>query len=575
VKAQPFSQPIASVNNNSATESEAIPQHDSTGNALTEPNPTFDRRITVSALLLGKPWEAAEHHPAQPRSRAARRHLNRQIAEGSAAVEPLLEVFRRQHPDAREELDWLKKSYQVAEFLHRGQMRKSGAPYIAHPLAVATILADLGMDATTLVAALMHDTVEDTDYTLGECRADFGRDVAFLVDGVTKMDAVQLGKEAAERETFRKMVLAAGADLRVLMIKLVDRLHNLRTLGAQPAHKQARIARQSMELLVPFCDRLGLYRLKRELEDLAFRYLHPQDYEVTITEVKEGVAKRQHYFAPVLSDLHATLKEHDVQAEVTARPRHLFSLYSARKTKPTKLTPGRVSRVVIVVNGDERDCWIALGAVHQRFSPIVGRLRDHIATPKYNLYQSLHTSVFGPEGEQLDVLIRTTAMQEVAEDGIAATIRDTSRMVGHAAAGEHAQRRGDLDWLQRLLSWQGQMPSDEYLDELRTELRGGSIVVVTPDGDLFTLPNGSTGIDYAFAQGEHIGGRLIGVRVNGRLTRVTAALHNGDLVEVITAEHTVPAPEWLASVKTSQARRGLQAIIDSHNSVTAQPHLDA
>src|SRR5262249_51168570 len=368
-----------------------------------------DRRIAVSQLL-------ASREPQVLGGRSAGRRAfggwlrGRPAASEPDAAAPLLSAFRRQYPDARTEAEWLRNSYRVAAYLHGNQMRKSGAPYITHPLAVATILAEMGMDATTLVAALLHDTVEDTDYTLAECRADFGPEVALLVDGVTKLDGKRLGREVAESRTFAKMVLAAGADLRVLLIKLVDRLHNLRSLGAQSPPAQARIARQSMELLAPFADRLGLYRLKREMEDLAFRYLDPNRYQDLLSA---AVSARPHwvgYFDGVTARTEAALREEGLRATVTPPPPHPYSLFQRATRDGRSLSPGRLCRLLIVVDGGDQDCWIALGVTHQLFSPIPGRLRDFVSTPKYNLYRSLHTSVLGPGGEELNVLIRTRAM---------------------------------------------------------------------------------------------------------------------------------------------------------------------
>jgi GTP pyrophosphokinase len=555
-----------------------------------------ERRITVSALLTGRatgfdrptrrglvhrrsgpadirPGDDEDPAPPVVPSRRARRIAallgQRPAWERVPAAAPLLEVFRRQHPDADAEMELLRRSYQVAEFLHGEQQRRSGAPYVSHPLAVAAVLAELGMDVSTLVAALLHDTVEDTDYTLAECRVDFGAEVARLVDGVTKLDGARLGKDVAERETFRKMVLAAGVDLRVLLIKLVDRLHNLRTLAAQPPHKQVRIARQSMDLLVPFCDRLGLYRLKREMEDISFQYLNPNAHAATAAAVAVGRKERDEFFAAVRKRLRATLRSYQVRATVTARPRHLYSIYEENEDRPVALSPGRVCRVVIVIDGDEQDCYLALGAVHAAYPPLAGRTRDYIAAPKFNLYQSLHTSVIGPYHERIDVLVRTTSMQDIAEDGIAAAIRDISRAGDHVQAGEQARHRRDLAWLQGLLVWQGEEPSEEYLDELRTELRGGSIVVVSPNGELVSLPAGATGIDYAFARGGRVGDRLISMRVNGMLRPVTSELNNGDLVEALTTERATPDPEWLNAARTARARRGLRAIFDLESDLRA------
>ncbi len=524
-----------------------------------------ERRITVSALLTGRAPQPQDRQP-QGRQRQGRRRAGDRVMDlvrgrgECAAVQPLLAVFAQRHPGAHEETEWLRRSYQVADFLHSGQLRKSGTPYISHPLAVATILAELGMDAPTLVAALLHDTVEDTDYTLGECRVDFGPDIARLVDGVTKLDGARLGSKArAEGETYRKMVLAAGVDLRVLLIKLTDRLHNLRTLGAQAPHKQARIARQSMELLVPFCERLGLYRMKREMEDLSFAYLEPAAHAATVAAVTAGGPAWRAYFTPLLAQLSDALRGQRLRASVAVRMRHLHSLHQAHGDQLERLRPGQVSRVVIVVEGSEQDCWVALGAVHQRFTPVPGRFRDHVSAPKYNLYQSVHTSVVGPDGEQIAVLIRTAAMQEVAEDGIAATIRTAGREQGPTASEAPARHRGDLEWLQQLLSWESHTPSEEYLDELSGELRGGSMVVVGSTGELVTLPQGATGVDFAYAVG--VGAHLVGVRINGRLAPTTARLSAGDEVELISAPRDEADPAWLRAARTVRARRGIRATL--------------
>jgi GTP diphosphokinase / guanosine-3',5'-bis(diphosphate) 3'-diphosphatase len=530
------------------------------------PELTAERRIAVSQLLAGDRSRIAADGSVRPWTFGMFLRLHLLAGEPDAAA-PLLSAFRRQYPRARSDAQWLRTAYRVASYLHGDQRRKSGAPYITHPLAVATILAEMGMDAATLVAALLHDTVEDTDYTLAECRADFGPDVALLVDGVTKLGGERLDRETVERQTFAKMVLAAGTDLRVLLIKLVDRLHNMRTLGAKSPASRARIARQSMDLLVPFADRLGLYRLKREMEDLAFRHLHPDEYQAMAALAVASRAHWEGYLAEVTARIAAAGRGEGLRVTVTARPRHLYSLFQDNPDG-RELSPGRSCRLVVVVDGGDQDCWITLGAVHQLFPPVPGRFSDFISTPKYNLYRSLHTRVQGPSGEELDMLIRTPAMDQIAEDGIAATIRDANKATGQAGATAQAQRRGDLEWLRRLLTWHPRTASEDYLDDLRTELRGSIIVIAAATGQFLTLPEGATGIDFAYARDHDIGNRLIGVQINGTLAPATARLTTGDIVEEITA----PDPpigrvttEWLRAARTPQARHRLRALLDEHN----------
>jgi GTP pyrophosphokinase len=452
-------------------------------------------------------------------------------------------------PAARSEVRELRRAYEVAERMHRGQYRKSGAPYITHPLAVATILAAMGMDTTTLVAALLHDTVEDTDYTLGQVRADFGDEVAVLVDGVTKLDGERWGGRA-EAETFRKIVLSASADLRVLVIKLADRLHNLRTLGFKEPHKRIRIARASLELLVPFAERLGIYALKREMDDLAFAALDPEAYRATADAVAEALCHTGQ-LSSALEQIRGSLRSHRVRAEISLRPRHLYNVHLGLGGDLRGLRPSDVTRILVIVDGDERDCYVALGAVHSALHPIAGRVKDFIALPKFNLYQSLHTRVIGPRGDLLDVIIRSRAMHPVAEYGIIAHIRQ-----GGAAAAVAGRR--DLGWLQRLLAWSSDAPSAEFLDSLRTDLSTGNIAAFTPRGEIVSLPVGATAIDFAYALGPGVGDHTIGVLVNGRLAALSAVIHNGHVVEILTAPEGGPSAEWLDFATTAQTRVQIQ-----------------
>jgi GTP pyrophosphokinase len=455
----------------------------------------------------------------------------------------------------------LLRGYETAERLHRGQLRKSGAPYITHPLAVAIILAGMGMDTATLVAALLHDTVEDTPYTLGELRADFGEEVAVLVDGVTKLDGERWG-ERAEAETFRKIVLAAAADLRVLVIKLADRLHNLRTLGFQPAHKRGRYAKASQELLVPFAERLGIHMLKREMDDLAFAARDPAAHRAADRAVRAALRTAGPAFGPALDRLRPALADQGIAGRFSIRPRHLYAVHREREGDLSGLRPCDAARLLLLVDGGERDCYVALGAVHAALHPIPGRVKDFIALPKFNLYQSLHTRVISPDGDLLDVIIRSRAMHPVAEYGIVAHIREAG--TDAATAG-----RRDLVWLSRLLAWQSDAPSAAFLDSLRADLAPGDVAVFTPSGEAVALPAGATALDLAYALGPETGDLCIGALVNGRLAALSAELRSGNVVEVLTEPGGGPSEEWLRFAVTAPARVHIRRSLDRHRAEEA------
>jgi GTP pyrophosphokinase len=474
---------------------------------------------------------------------------------GREAIDPLVRAHRAAHPKA--DLAMLERAYEVAELLHRDQRRRSGEPYITHPLAVAAILAELGVDTTTLVAALLHDTVEDTVYTLEQARAEFGEEVAHLVDGVTKLDKLRFG-EAAEGETIRKLILAMARDLRVLVIKLADRVHNMRTLGFQPRHKQERIARATLEVLVPLADRLGIQVFKRELEDLAFATLQPAAYEATTLLVRERAAQREAYLKEVIGQVEPALREAGVKATMSARPKHLFSVHHTLLERGGGATDVYdVARLLIVVSGEAPACYVAMGALHGRWKPVLGRFKDFIAMPKFNLYQSLHTTVIGPHDRLLQVLIRTERMHAAAERGIVARLRQD--------AGRHAKRVGeppvgqpdDLDWLRRMVDWQQDAPDPgQFLESLRYDLSDHEIVLFSPKGDAITLPEGATPVDFAYALGTETGHRCVGARVNGQLVPLGSQLSDGDVVEVLitASEGSGPSRDWLEFVKTPQAQ---------------------
>jgi GTP diphosphokinase / guanosine-3',5'-bis(diphosphate) 3'-diphosphatase len=472
------------------------------------------------------------------------------------AVGPLIAAHKAFFPKADARL--LRRAYAVAERYHRGQTRKSGAPYVTHPLAVALILAGLGMDTTTLVAALLHDTVEDTELTLGQVHAEFGEEVAVLVDGVTKLDGSKWG-DRAEAETFRKIILAAADDLRVLVIKLADRVHNLRTLKFHPKQeKRERIARASLELLVPFAERLGIYVFKREMEDVAFACLRPAAYERTRAAMAVDTADRAARLDPLLGQLREALESSHLRAEVVTRDRHLYSLHQDRRTPPISPADpprlGQATRVTVLVDGDVADCYVALGAIHGLWHPLPGRMKDFIALPKYNMYQSLHTSVVTPCGERLNLAIRTPGMHRVAEYGIVSQIQDAAR--ASETQARQAARRADLQWLRNLLAWQAHAPSAEFLDSLRVDLRSAGIVTFTPAGEVVPLPAGASAIDFAYALDPDTGNRAIGAVTNGRLSTMTAPLEDGQVVEILTAAdaESGPSQAWLEAARTGHAR---------------------
>jgi GTP pyrophosphokinase len=495
---------------------------------------------------------------------------------GADAVRPLIAAHRRVFPGADAAL--LCRAYAVADRWHDGQVRKSGAPYITHPLAVAILLADIGMDTTTLVAALLHDTVEDTGLTIGEVKAEFGAEVAVLVDGVTKLDGSKWG-DHAEAETFRKMILAASIDLRVLVIKLADRVHNLRTLAHHPKReKRERIARASMELLVPFAQRLGLYDYQREMEDLAFANLAPEAHQRVLELVRTSEDSRRTALNELITGMRAELAAAGVRASVEARARHLYSIYrslpggaggwlsgagspavpAGGEVDAAAPRPTDAARVVVVVEGTEADCYVALGVLHGRWHPVAGRFRDYISMPKYNMYRSLHTTVL-VGGRPVGVLIRTPAMDAVASFGVASRIREAGGKDGRVSAD--LARQADLDWLDRLLAWQPLAAPGDFLDGLRADLSGAGMVVFTPVGTPVKLPADSTAVDFAYAVSPATAGSAVGVLVNGMRKPMENRLSHGQVVDLITGPYDDPPESWLTAAHSGHARAHLRAAI--------------
>ncbi|WP_372727511.1 bifunctional (p)ppGpp synthetase/guanosine-3',5'-bis(diphosphate) 3'-pyrophosphohydrolase [Nocardioides sp.] len=485
------------------------------------------------------------------RARLAR--MGTRSQPGHPVLEPLFRAVRANHPKA--DLAFLERAYVTAEKMHGTQMRKSGDPYITHPLAVTTILADIGMTEPTLAAALLHDTVEDTPYTLEQLRVDFGDEVAQLVDGVTKLDKVKYG-DSAQAETIRKMIVAMSRDIRVLVIKLADRLHNMRTLRYVKQETQERVARETLDIYAPLAHRLGMNTLKWELEDLAFATLHPKIYDEIVRLVAERAPSRDQFLAEVIKQVDADLREAKVKATVTGRPKHYYSIYQKMIVGGRDFSDIYDLVGIRVLVEEDRDCYSVLGVLHSRWNPVLGRFKDYVAMPKFNMYQSLHTTVIGPQGKPVELQIRTYAMHRRAEYGVAAhwKYKEDGR------AGVDTERSGDLDdmtWVRQLLDWQSEVEDPgEFLESLRFEINRAEVYVFTPRGDVIALPTGATPVDFAYAVHTEVGHHTIGARVNGRLVPLESTLDNGDVVEVFTSKAATAAPsrDWLTFVKSPRAR---------------------
>jgi GTP pyrophosphokinase len=484
------------------------------------------------------------------RSRFARRAGQR---HGVPELEPLLRTLRKYHPKADTRL--VERAYEMAAYLHRDQKRRSGEAYITHPLAVATILADLGMTAPTLAAALLHDTVEDCGYALDALREDFGDEIAQLVDGVTKLDKVKYG-EASAAETVRKMVIAMARDIRVLVIKLADRLHNMRTLRWMPEEKQQQKARETLEIYAPLAHRLGMNAVKWELEDLSFATMHPKMYEEIVRLVGQRAPSRDQYLATVIDQIEADLKAAKVKATVTGRPKHYYSVYQKMIVRGHDFADIYDLVGVRILVDSVRDCYAVLGVVHSQWSPVPGRFKDFIAMPKFNMYQSLHTTVIGPDGKPVELQIRTHEMHRAAEFGVAAHWRYKQQDVGGKSGPD------DFGWLRQLLEWQRETEDpDEFLDSLRYDLGSSEVFVFTPKGDVVALPSGATPVDFAYSVHTEVGHRCVGARVNGKLVPLESTLANGDVVEIFTskADGAGPSRDWLGFVRSARARSKIKA----------------
>jgi guanosine-3',5'-bis(diphosphate) 3'-pyrophosphohydrolase len=464
-------------------------------------------------------------------------------AEPITDLAPILDRFGQHHP--RESIDLIVRAFETARALHSGQTRKSGEPYITHPLAVAHILASYGMDAATVAAALLHDTVEDTDLTIEAITEDFGETVAALIDGVTKLDRVKFSnREDQQAATIRKMVMAMARDVRVLVIKLVDRLHNVRTIHPLRPEKQQRIATETLEVYAPLAHRLGVQEIKHEMEDRCFAILHPLRYEELVGLLRARAGERDAYISSVVGEVSELLDSNGIGAEVTGRPKHIYSIY--RKMVDGGRTFDEIHDLIgiRIVTKEVADCYAALGIVHTRWPPVQGRFKDYIAMPKFNLYQSLHTTLVGVDGKPLEVQIRTRDMHERAEHGVAA----------HWAYKEGEERPEQLVGVSELseITEDFENPA-EFLASLKLDLYQDEVFVLTPKGDIKGLPGGATAIDFAYAVHTDVGHRTTGAKVNGRLVPLATKLESGDIVEVITSKSGGPSRDWLGFVRTSRA----------------------
>ncbi|WP_007520025.1 RelA/SpoT family protein [Pseudofrankia saprophytica] len=504
--------------------------------------------------------------PRRLRSRLSRLSPHRETPP--SALDPVLRGLLTNHPKA--DIGPVQLAFQVADAAHAGQVRASGHPYITHPIAVASILADLGMDVPTLCAALLHDTLEETTLTADAIREQFGDQVALIVDAVSRLQKVNAG-EMAQAEMIRRMVIAMARDPRALVVKLSDRLHNMRTLRFLPEHRQERKARQTLEVYAPLAHRLGMNSLKWELEDLSFAALYPKRYDEIVRLVADRAPSRDVYLADVTAGVQSYLSEAGIASVVVGRPKHYYSIYQKMVVRGRSFDDIYDLVGIRVLVDSVRDCYAALGTVHANWKPIPGRFKDYIAMPKYNMYQSLHTTVIGPEGKPVELQIRTHGMHNRAEYGIAAhwKYKEEGRAASRRRGGggdepdlARSRRRGgdepDLaSWLRQILDWQRESADPgEFLDSLRFEAPADEVFVFTPKGDVIPLPAGSTPIDFAYAVHTDVGNQCVGARINGRIVTLDTELDNGDTVEVFTsrAQGAGPSEDWLTFVRSSRAR---------------------
>jgi guanosine-3',5'-bis(diphosphate) 3'-pyrophosphohydrolase len=468
-------------------------------------------------------------------------------------LEDIVERIQNYHPDA--DVDLLRRAYIFSAKAHQGQTRLSGESYLVHPIEVAAILANLKLDAATVAAGLLHDTIEDTPITSEEIVSLFGEEVAMLVDGMTKLSRMELqSREQREADNFRKMIVAMAKDIRVILIKLADRLHNMRTLKSLPPEKQKRIAQETLDIYAPLANRLGISRIKTELEDLAFMYLNPEAYKDLSQKVNQRRVERESYINELIEIIKRQLAEHGYKGEVKGRPKHFYSIYQKMEKQGISFEDVYDLIAIRIITDTKVNCYAILGLIHSLWTPVPGRFKDFIGVPKSNLYQSLHTTVIGPKGERVEFQIRTEEMHRLAEEGIAAHWRYKEK----SAVSQREEQQ--FAWLRQLLEWQRDLPdAKEFMETVKGDLFPDVVYVFTPRGDVKELPQGSTPVDFAFSVHTDIGNQCVGAKVNGKIVPLKHVLHNGDKIEVITQTGHTPSRDWLKFVKTSKARTRIKA----------------
>ncbi len=468
-------------------------------------------------------------------------------------LEDIVERIQKDHPEA--DVDLVRRAYIYSAKVHQGQTRMSGEPYLNHPLEVANVLAELKLDSATVAAGLLHDTLEDTPTTAEEIKEIFGPEVAMLVEGMTKISRIQLkGREEREAENFRKMIVAMANDIRVILIKLADRLHNMRTLKHLPPEKQKHIAQETLDIYSPLANRLGIARIKTELEDLALMYLHPEAYEEISRKVSKRRVERDSFINELVEIVQRRLAEHGFKGDVTGRPKHFYSIYQKMLKQGISFEDVYDLIAIRIITDSKVNCYAILGLIHSLWSPVPGRFKDFIGVPKSNMYQSLHTTVIGPKGERVEFQIRTEDMHRIAEEGIAAHWQYKER----SAVSQRDMQQ--FSWLRQILEWQRDLSdAREFMESVKGDLFPDVVYVFTPHGDVKELPQGSTPIDFAYSVHTDIGHQCVGAKVNSKIVQLKYQLQNGDRIEVITQTGHVPSRDWLKFVKTSKARSRIKA----------------